>query len=111
MTDEERDEILAAVAQQSRDTHFLLVAVIELLIERKVLNGKQEEFLWVLSTSIGPNSARCILRATAPPLQKRRLVLEFTSARGAAAIWRAGRSQKGSFRQCRLSTSRGNGCL
>jgi len=48
MTDEERDEILAAVAQQSRDTHFLLVAVIELLIERKVLNGKQEEFLALL---------------------------------------------------------------
>ena len=45
MNDEEKDKILAAIVKQSRDTHFLLEALVELLIERKVLTGKTVELL------------------------------------------------------------------
>jgi len=45
VNDEGRDKILAAVVKQSRDTHFLLEALVELLIERKVLTGKTVELL------------------------------------------------------------------
>ena len=45
MNDEERDKILAAVIKQSRDTHFLLEALVEPLIEQKVLEGKTVELM------------------------------------------------------------------
>ena len=58
MNDEERDKILAAVVKQSRDTHFLLEALVELLIERKVLTGKTVELLEQRAAKLKQRSLR-----------------------------------------------------